>query len=426
MRDPYELLGVTPDSTIEEVRRAYRQAIKKVHPDKPENRGRHEETVELNTAYAFILNELKKRMAQEGQAARARRSAESDGSSSRSSDKGTHTSATQEERKWNDYSRQIDEELEALRRASEQYEAQMRAKQRAAWQAGDRVTWAKLTWDDFFAFFTRTASSGLKGIGLLAAALLGIGSWLLELNLVSAFILAGSLIGFALSVALKSDKGGLMSAVLVLLGLLTVWVPPTRSLLFSNPMATISVLVCLALILKFAREAGRAGLMTGGVVALYLIATIISQVNPQIANSVGSAIPKARVPVVAQPTVAPPTSAAAENKQSSGPQQPQAVAAPPKPPAPAPVEPRELTAALGVKLVFNPDVPYQLKIRSGMTTILNASEGTIALYRGDQKDGECEASVTFTSPTSSFPYSPIDRWVRSCGSRAIFDVTSVQ
>ena len=313
-----------------------------------------------------------------------------------------------------------------MRRASEQYESQMRAKQRAAWQAGERVTWAKLTWDDFFAFFTRTASSGLKGIGLLAAALLGIGSWLLELNLVSAFILAGSLIGFALSVALKSDKGGLMSAVLVLLGLLTVWVPPTRSLLFSNPMATISVLVCLALILKFAREAGRAGLMTGGVVALYLIATIISQVNPQGGNSLGTVTPKASVPVVAQPTAVSPTRPAAQNKQSSAPQPPQAVAPPPKPQVPPPVEPRELTAALGVKLVFNPDVPYQLKVRSGMATTIRASEGTIAFYHGDRRDGDCQASMTLTAPGSSLPYSPITSVIRSCGSRAVFDVTTVQ
>ena len=423
MRDPYELLGITRDVTVEEARRAWRLACKKAHPDVG---GSHEAMIELATALAFVIKECEKRDRERAeQEARTRQGSRSGNQSSWAGAGNSQSADSDGGSKWRDFSKEVDEELEAIRRASANYEARMRAKQRAAWQAGEHVTWAKLTWDDLFGFFTRTASSGLKGIGLLAAALLGIGSWLLELNLVSAFILAGSLIGFALSVALKSDKGGLMSAVLVLLGLLTVWVPPTRSLLFSNPMATISVLVCLALILKFAREAGRAGLMTGGVVALYLIATIISQVKPQVGNNLGTVTPKVTVPIIAQPTAAPPTNTAAANNQSSSPS-PLAVAAPPKPQVPPPVEPRELTAALGVKLVFNPDVPYQLKIRSGMTTILNASEGTIALYRGDQKDGECEASISFKSPSSSLPYSPIDRWVRSCGSRAIFDVTSVQ
>lgn len=424
MRDPYDILGVSRDASFEEIRRAYRKRSKEVHPDLG---GSHEAAVELNTAYAFVLNELKqKEQRRADEEARSERSSSGYGQSSHAEGGYSQSQSSQQDESWKNKFKDIDEELEAMRRASEQYESQMRAKQRAAWQAGEHVTWAKLTWDDFFAFFTRIASSGLKGIGLLAAALLGIGSWLLELNLVSAFILAGSLIGFALSVALKSDKGGLMSAVLVLLGLLTVWVPPTRSLLFSNPMATISVLVCLALILKFAREAGRAGLMTGGVVALYLIATIISQTNQAGGNHVSVATPSASPPVAAQPTTAQPSIVGSDNKQSPSPQQPQAVAAPPKPQVPTPIEPRELTAALGVKLVFIPDVPYQLKIRSGMTTNIKASEGTIALYRGDQKDGECEASLTFTSPSSSRPYSPIDRWVRSCGNRAIFDVTSVQ
>ena len=424
MRDPYDILGVSRDASFEEIRRAYRKRSKEVHPDLG---GSHEAAVELNTAYAFVLNELKqKEQRRADEEARSQRSSSGYGQSSNADGGYSQSKSSQRDESWKSKFKDIDEELEAMRRASEQYESQMRAKQRAAWQAGEHVTWAKLTWDDFFAFFTRTASSGLKGIGLLAAALLGIGSWLLELNLVSAFILAGSLIGFALSVALKSDKGGLMSAVLVLLGLLTVWVPPTRSLLFSNPMATISVLVCLALILKFAREAGRAGLMTGGVVALYLIATIISQVNPQGGNSIGTVIPKASVPVVAQPTAALPTSASAENRQSSVPPQPQAVAALPKPQVPPPVEPRELTAAFGVKLVFNPDVPYRLKIRSGMTTTIQASEGTVALYRGDHQDGQCKTSVTLVAPTSSNPYSSVEEMIHSCGNRAVFDVTEVR
>ena len=231
-----------------------------------------------------------------------------------------------------------------------------------------------------------------------------------------------------------------MSAVLVLLGLLTIWVPPTRSLFFSNPLATISVLVCLALILKFVSVAGRAGLMTGGVVALYLIATIISQTSQPGGNRVGIVTPNNTTApanpasgnaqsTTAQSNVAQPstTQGSGTQSQNSPPAHTQTavIAPPPKLQPPAPVEPRELTAALGVKLVFNPDVPYQLKIRSGMTTTIQAGEGTVALYRGDHQDGQCQSFITLVAPASPTPYSSAEELIHSCGSRAVFDVVSV-
>src|SRR5581483_4024137 len=95
------------------------------------------------------------------------------------------------------------------------------------------------------------AKSGLKGITLLFAALIGVGSVLVEANVVSALILIGSGIGFFTSLALKNDKGGIMSAALLLFGIMTVWLPPVRAALFLYPFATVSVLICLALIYKF-------------------------------------------------------------------------------------------------------------------------------------------------------------------------------
>jgi hypothetical protein len=61
----------------------------------------------------------------------------------------------------------------------------------------------------------------------------------------------------------KSAKGGLVSAGLLLFGLMAIWIPPVRAALFLYPLATISVLLCLALILKFAQQGGTAGLLTG-------------------------------------------------------------------------------------------------------------------------------------------------------------------
>ena len=52
----------------------------------------------------------------------------------------------------------------------------------------------------------------MKGLALLFAAIVGIGSVLVEANFISALILLGSGLGFAFSLALKSDKGGIVSA----------------------------------------------------------------------------------------------------------------------------------------------------------------------------------------------------------------------
>lgn len=180
--------------------------------------------------------------------------------------------------------------------------------------------------------------------------------------------------------------------------------------------------------------------MTGGVVALYLIATIISQTSQQGGNRVGIEPPNTTAPAIppsgnAQGTIAQSNVAQPSAAQSSGTQsqnsppaktQTAAIAPPTKPQAPAPIEPRELTAALGVKLVFNPDIPYQLKIRSGMTTTIQATDGTVALYRGDHQDGQCQSSFTLVAPASSTPYSVVEERIHSCGSRAMFDVVSVQ
>jgi curved DNA-binding protein len=55
-RDPYEILGVARGASLAEIKAAYRRACKQRHPDVG---GSHEAMSELNTAYAFILTELK-------------------------------------------------------------------------------------------------------------------------------------------------------------------------------------------------------------------------------------------------------------------------------------------------------------------------------------------------------------------------------
>ena len=262
MRDPYEILGVARGASLDEIKAAYKRASLKRHPDMPG--GSHEAQVELNTAYAFILEELKH------------------GHQSSSQDQGARSDQAERDRKsWEQTYRDIDEELEEMRRAAEAHEDALRGMRSRAWQSGERATWAKLTWEDLARFVRGIARSGVKGLALLFAALVGIGSVLVEANFVSALILLGSGLGFLFSLALKSDKGGMMSAALLLFGVMTIWLPPVRSALYLYPLATISVLILLALIFKFAQAGGTVGLMTGGVLAFYVIAVIVNGTSRQ-------------------------------------------------------------------------------------------------------------------------------------------------
>lgn len=61
MRDPYEVLGISPTATNEEVRNAYRALAKKYHPDNyvdsPLSQMAEEKMKEINEAYDEILRQ---------------------------------------------------------------------------------------------------------------------------------------------------------------------------------------------------------------------------------------------------------------------------------------------------------------------------------------------------------------------------------
>jgi hypothetical protein len=400
MRDPYDILGVARGASLDEIKAAYRRACKTKHPDMG---GSHEAMTELNTAYAFVLNELK--YAHERRAEDAPRDSSSAANHDRSDD------ARQREKTYRD----IEDELEELRRAAEAHEDTLRKMRAEAWRSGERKTWAQLTFDDLARFFRDLLNSGLKGVAVLIAALMGVGGILMEANFVSDLVLLGSGLGFFLSLALKSDKGGIMSAALLLFGLMTIWLPPVRSALFAYPLATISVLACLALIFKFAQHGGAAGLMTGGVLALFVIGVILDDTRrreiaaPQLAAPLSSApIARQNQEKTARPATGPSIS----------------VAHPPSPP-PKP-EPRTLIASPGAMLKFAAGVPYRLKIRSGGTTTLRAGRGQFALYHGNTPAGDCVSETAFSAEPDKAPYKILDWTFRACGEDAVVEIFNVR
>jgi hypothetical protein len=414
MRDAYEILGIKRGASLQEVKAAYRRACKKAHPDMG---GSHEAMIELNTAYAFILSELKHDFQTQQSQQQQRRAGEEGAWQDVNADD------EQRARYWRDIYKDIDDELEQLRRAAEQHDERLRTMRRMAWERGDRTAWLKLTWEDLFGFIRSIARSGFKGLALLFAALMGIGGALLEINLVSALIVIGSGLGLIFSLALKSDKGGLMSAALLLFGIMTLWLPPVRMAFFTHPFITINVLICLALILKFAREGGTVGLATGGLLALYMIFVILSDTGPQqrVAIAPGSVTPHApgveqRGRDIAQPTpqVAPRDAAPAS---------------PPLPkqrPAPRLPEERSLIASDGAVLKFVTGVVYRLKVRTGFSTTISATQGRFALYAGDVMKAACSPIMQFAPLLGSGPYQEIDGTIRSCEGDAIANVVSVQ
>ena len=400
MRDPYDILGVARGASLDEIKSAYRRACKTKHPDMG---GSHEAMTELNTAYAFVLNELK--YAHERRAEDAPREPSSAAGHDRSDE------ARRREKTYRD----IEDELEELRRAAEAHEDTLRKMRAEAWRSGERKTWAQLTFDDLARFFRDLSNSGLKGVAVLIAALMVVGGILMEANFVSGLVLLGSGFGFFLSLALKSDKGGIMSAGLLLFGLMTIWLPPVRAALLAYPLATISVLACLALILKFAQHGGAAGLMTGGVLALFVIGVILDDTRrreiaaPQLTPSLSGAPTAAQNPEKIARLATPPSVP---------------VAQPPSPP-PKP-EPRTLVASMGAKLKFVAGVPYRLKIRTGSTTTIRASNGQFALYRGDERTNDCASEMVLSAEAGKAPYKLLDWIFRSCEDSAIVDVFEVR
>ena len=273
------------------------------------------------------------------------------------------------------------------------------------------------------ASFADVARSGVKGLALLFAALVGVGTVFVEANFVSALILLGRALGFAFSLAMKNDKGGILSAALLLFGVMTIWLPPVRGALFLYPLGTISVLILLALIFKFAQAGGTFGLMTGGVLALYVIGVIVADTSRQ-PTSVAffrrrPSRDTADCPAEALSRRQPPRASAATPRAAAA----HAVSATAES-APIPPEPRTLLASQGAILKFVAGVPYHLKVRTGFATSLRATQGKVAL--GAAISASASTHLTSRRRRGAGPWLEIDRTLHACNGDAIMTVSAAR
>ncbi|MEP3120651.1 MAG: J domain-containing protein, partial [Nisaea sp.] len=61
MSDPYKILGVKPDSSQDEIKKAYRTLAKKLHPDlNPGNTKIEQQFKEVTAAYDLLSDETKR------------------------------------------------------------------------------------------------------------------------------------------------------------------------------------------------------------------------------------------------------------------------------------------------------------------------------------------------------------------------------
>ncbi len=65
MKDPYEILGVSPSASLDQVKESYRALAKKYHPDNyadsPLKDLAEEKMSEVNAAYDMVVNDIKRR-----------------------------------------------------------------------------------------------------------------------------------------------------------------------------------------------------------------------------------------------------------------------------------------------------------------------------------------------------------------------------
>jgi hypothetical protein len=75
---------------------------------------------------------------------------------------------------------------------------------------------------------------------------------------------------------------------------------------------------------------------------------------------------------------------------------------------------------------FAAGVPYHLKVRTGFTTSLPATQGRVALTSADDHTSECVDALELPMRSGAGPYQEIDHILRACGSDAVMTVSAVR
>ena len=61
-KDYYKILGIDPSSSKSDIKAAYRKLAKKYHPDRNKSKEAHEIFINVNEAYAYLIDDKVKRV----------------------------------------------------------------------------------------------------------------------------------------------------------------------------------------------------------------------------------------------------------------------------------------------------------------------------------------------------------------------------
>jgi hypothetical protein len=259
----------------------------------------------------------------------------------------------------------IKDERERLRREAEARAKQARSQGAESGTTGRASGNARTIDGSFSDLIEKLLRSGLRGIATIVSALLGFGALLLEFNIVAILLLLGALIGVAVTQGFKLNRSGLV---------------PIGAAVF--------------------------------IVALLFNSLTHQNVPPK--NVQAPVVTEVSQPKVLQPaspkTISPAPSLPTPQKDTS---------------SPVPSEIRLLRAAPESVLKIANGITYRILLRTGATTRLTASSGSVAIINNDGRRGYCSTTFNFPVASDKSPWSEMGPLVQACDGADVILLASI-